>query len=92
MAAAPASSIWRMLLIFFDSGDADGTMGFFRVRPMYFVVRSIMVFFLVYLRPVYFSNVIAAICSSCRQRASTSSWASLSSISARSSSRLANEL
>ena len=34
MADAPASSIWRMPSIFFDNGDADGTMGFFRVRPM----------------------------------------------------------
>src|ERR1044072_3330875 len=40
-AAAPASSRRRMLSIVYDSGDDDGTMGFFSVSPRYSVRKSI---------------------------------------------------
>jgi hypothetical protein len=34
IAAAPASSMALMLLTRLDSGEADGTIGFFRARPI----------------------------------------------------------
>ena len=44
MAAAPASSMRRILPSSSESGEAETTSGFFRVMPRYFVVRSIIYF------------------------------------------------
>jgi hypothetical protein len=41
-AAAPASSSARAESTLRDSGEAEGTSGFFSLRPRYSVVRSIM--------------------------------------------------
>src|SRR5436853_3365128 len=42
-AAAPASSSLRIASRPRDSGDAEGTIGFFSFRPMYSVLRSIVI-------------------------------------------------
>jgi hypothetical protein len=42
MAAAPASSSRRRLSTLLFSGDADATIGFFKLRPRYLVLNDMM--------------------------------------------------
>src|ERR1700691_5851887 len=42
LAAAPASSRRRRLSTLLFSGDADATIGFFKVRPRYLVLNDMM--------------------------------------------------